>query len=373
MPTRLDQVPRYRKFVNDLAKIQEQILWNTQTDVSRLAADAFDRVRAICAHRYSLIPSDDFFGAQASRHLGALDTQIETVFKELSVHVLARIFRMRKASYVLTHAGEVEALARTLKPKGEQAPQIRISQEEITKQLTSETLTGHRLDHRITLSLSRIRRKVMDAVELSRINGDDTKAMLDRLEYCFPDKIAYKRPPRIIKQLKEADAKKEKAQPVAVSFLTPEEWEDVVDQYKDTELPETRFDKEPVSVGEGGEREMYSWEIEQEITNDFVRAVRDGESSAAKKFADQYGVTDFVWVAILDDRTDECCEWRNGLSTSEIRDELDGDHSDDDCQAETPPAHFNCRCRLAAVAELPERVEDEVGDVNDWLERMSEQ
>ena len=366
---RLDQVPRYKNFMNDLAKVQEQILWNTQTDVSRLASEAFERIRAICAHRYSIIPSDDFFGSQASRHLSALDAQLEAVLKELGVHILARLFRMRKASYVLAQAGEFEALARTLKPKGEQAPELRISHSEITKQITQDTITGHRLDHRITIALSRLRRKIMDAVELSRINEDDTKAMLDRVEYCFPDKIAYKKPHRVIKPFKESDAKK--GSPVSVNLLDPSEWEDVVSQFKDTELPETRFDNEPVNVGEGGERQMYSWEIEQEITNDFVRAVRDGEKSAAKDLADKYGVKDFVWVAVLDNRTDECCEWRHGLSTREIRDALGDEHSDDECQAETPPAHFNCRCRLAAIADLPERVEDEVADVNQWLEDMS--
>lgn len=375
MKARLDQIPRYKKFVSRTDKALEQILWNTQTDVSRLSSEAFERVRAVCAHRYVLIPETDLFGGEASRHFAALDAQIEAIFKELAIHIVARVMRMRKHAYLLARLAEFEAIARAVKHKGKPNIQDAIQKDDVDQAMTRLTDAGHRLDLRIQLSLSRIKRKVMDALELARINQEKAPEMLDRIEKAFPKKVAYKRPPRILKPLREADSDKPvkpSASSVQVNFMDGEEWSDFVQSYKDTELPESRFDKEKVTVGEG-DREMYAWEIEQEITHDFVKGVRNAEGKAGEK-GKAHGVEDFVWVAVLDERTDECCDWRHGLSTSEIEDKLSDEHDDDECQAIVPPAHFNCRCRLVAVAEVPEgeEIEDEVAEVDEWLESLRE-
>jgi len=81
------------------------------------------------------------------------------------------------------------------------------------------------------------------------------------------------------------------------------------------------------------------------------------------------GVKDLNWIAVIDDRTDDCCLWRDGLTTMEIEDELNGNHADDDCDATTPPAHFNCRCRLAPVTDdLPDVPASNQIDFEEWLD-----
>ena len=118
--------------------------------------------------------------------------------------------------------------------------------------------------------------------------------------------------------------------------------------------PKTFFDvkdphsKEPMRDNITEDDKIYGWEMEQQLTHDFVTSVREGQIDAAN----ENGITEFIWIAVLDDRTCEnCCEWRSGLLTSEIEKELDGNEFlRDHCDVSTPPAHFNCRCGIAPVA-----------------------
>jgi hypothetical protein len=118
-------------------------------------------------------------------------------------------------------------------------------------------------------------------------------------------------------------------------------------------------------VTTGEEKERYTWEVEQELTEDFVQSVRSGEQEAAKA----QGINDFMWIAILDKATDECCALRDGHSSSEIEDMLDqGKLDSEDCDAIVAPGHFNCRCQSAPMTDdLPERVEIDYGSFDDWL------
>jgi len=114
----------------------------------------------------------------------------------------------------------------------------------------------------------------------------------------------------------------------------------------------------------------YVWEFERDLTNEFVKSVRTGQIAAAN----ENGITDFVWIAVIDSKTDECCQWRDGLLISEIRERL-GDHRDEDeaCNIEgdnlTPPIHFNCRCTLAPAAEnIPDKPDTGAKSFDEWLE-----
>jgi SPP1 gp7 family putative phage head morphogenesis protein len=92
--------------------------------------------------------------------------------------------------------------------------------------------------------------------------------------------------------------------------------------------------------------------------------VRAGEIEAAK----EQGIDDFVWTAVIDERTDECCLWRDGLLVSEIEAELNGDHSGDDCDSTVPPAHINCRCRVLPVsAQYVEQQQTGFQGIDEWL------
>ena len=146
---------------------------------------------------------------------------------------------------------------------------------------------------------------------------------------------------------------------VNFEFLDSETWDGIVNDYaadygQVNRSPEgitdavNPFNDEPITDSLQT-RYYYEWEIERDATHDFVKLVRDGQVDAAK----ENGITDFIWIAILDDRTcEKCCEWRNGLSSSMIEKRLKEDAElEDACDAIVPPAHFNCRCTVAPMTD----------------------
>jgi hypothetical protein len=143
----------------------------------------------------------------------------------------------------------------------------------------------------------------------------------------------------------------------------------MVADYTDEYIPETRAPEFVYDVKQdsGEYEEWYGWEIEQEITNDFVTSVREGQETAAK----ENGVTDFVWIALLDSVTDDCCRWRHAKTSQEIIDELKDKHADDECKAVVPPAHFNCRCDLAPMVDMPDEPPPDFGEFDKWLDEAA--
>lgn len=154
-------------------------------------------------------------------------------------------------------------------------------------------------------------------------------------------------------------------------------WNRVVHEYQNDYVPIDRspenfinlkdpFTSIPIKDDIPESDKIYAWELENEITNDFVKTVRDGQVSAAN----ENGIDDFVWISILDDKTDECCQWRHGLLTGEIEDRLAKDDSlSEDCDAVVPPAHFNCRCTLAPASKDLQMVNntDLNQEFDEWL------
>jgi len=181
--------------------------------------------------------------------------------------------------------------------------------------------------------------------------------IVDQLKHAFPKIIAYKRPPKALTKLKEAKASAAGKSYFDFDFIDQDDWDMAVQAYQDTELPSNRFDNVASWDPEKGMM-SYQWEGEQEATEDFVKQVRYGQVDAAKDM----GIQEFVWVAVLDDKTcEECCEPRNGLTTSEI------DQLNDNCDENTPPAHFNCRCQISPVAATDEVEGPDWEAFNDWV------
>jgi hypothetical protein len=156
----------------------------------------------------------------------------------------------------------------------------------------------------------------------------------------------------------------------ATGVIDQDSWDNAVDDYLLDEVPNDRspyskvFDetKEP---GEDG-HERYQWEVEQQVTDDFVQSVRSGEVDAAN----ENGITDMIWITVIDQKTCQyCCRPRDGMLSAEIEAALKSGKLDADaCDALVPPAHPWCRCRVSpATADLPEKAPPDFGPWNDWL------
>ncbi len=222
---------------------------------------------------------------------------------------------------------------------------------------------------RIHLALERLKRKVIDAVQMSRIMEETHEEAMVRAGKAFPAVRVQKRLHELTRALVEANRRPEEGDALyGPLFIDADDWDDIVAEYKDEYVPEwrdPRYSMEtPISAGEDGEYMLYPWQVEQEMTEDFVGSVRAGEVDSANA----QGITDFVWIAVLDSHTDDCCRKRDGLTNAEIEANLDGEWKADECQASVPPAHFNCRCRIApATDDLPEKPADNSQDLEDWL------
>lgn len=357
---RFDDVPRYRKWVKARDRALEELHTRAQLESTDVMKNSLTHVLQAARGYYQ--PAAH--GIDAIEHF---DHHIRSIFAEAGVQLSMILSKLKKRSYTLAKASESEILAQLIK-RQVRASVTRMDMEKLAKK---PTLAKGHPDHRIKLYLDRLRRKIVNQAQTSVLNAKDVNAFLIDVLYAFPRKRSIIRPKRILKPalMEAGDTPKVDA---AIDLIDQEEWDDMLKAYKDEYVPKYRGPEYVVDMGTGDETdEWYAWEFERDLTNEFVSAVRDGQIDAAR----ENGITDFVWIAVVDDVTDACCLWRDGLLTSEIEAQMPDHEGDDEgCDVEpdagmTPPIHFNCRCTLAPASEtMPEQPDDGSKDFGDWLD-----
>lgn len=361
---RIDSKGRYKNFVNKRDASLERFLLKTRAKVADELRRFIAVVQVEINRTYPLLNKNtiDPNTRMALRFLDeAIAKHAEVISQDIAHHWIV----MRYMVYPLAQAGEQQALIQTKGGK----PKV-ISLEDMRAVAYGELHFGGSIEGSVQLSMSRLRRDIMDAVEVSRLMQDELPACMERVLKIFPKEERLKRP-KALSRVREADIKRgQDVFSLGDFFLSEDEWQDIVDEYKADFIPRWRDPRygqlaSPVSLGDKNEVAVYPWELERNITEDFVDTVRKGEHDAAKK----QGITDFVWIAVVDNRTDDCCLKRDGLTTTEIKTKLDGEWAEDKCRAFTPAAHPNCRCRLApATDNLPDIPDAGEAEFNDWLD-----
>lgn len=383
----LNEIPAYRSFIKERDRAIESL-------INRAIAESNDLLRgALSAAVLTVLGQFDAMRrnpnpAQAIKHL---DQMLDEVFGSLArglAHVQSRVmFHVE----LLTKAGTAEALARVSKIK----PEVQMTATRPTRNSRDEPIEG-----RARVTVAKFQRDLVDAVSASLWLEEDMDELKRRLWAALPEQRALKRPPRKLKPLQEAnwfeDIENEDEGEVGIragtggarftfgGFMAEGEWRGLVKDVTDTYIPTNRGPEAVIEDAEGFKRELkklmpdltpasfengsvelrYEWQYEQELAHELVRQTQTNEESTARK----NGVTSFIWVAIIDDKTDDCCAWRDGLTVEEIADALQNEHSDDECQAFAPPAHFNCRCRLAPVLDAEDmKIESNQPEFDEWL------
>jgi hypothetical protein len=346
----LNASPKYRSFIQDRDRALEKLLSNSHariTDYTNAALREIESEAALLCHRHA---SASFPQTRALVH--QFDERISRVFYFLSTLITREINALMRRSYVLSCVGEAEAIARAT---GEAKYNVHGKD---AKQANPE---------RIQYLLNQARYKILKAFEQGIVLEETSTEIMERVKKAFPELKKYLKAPRQLKPLKESAAEDERdpVKDAADGFISEEDWQDVVHDYLTEYVPQYSGRGETVGEFKGDEYDArYGWEIESEANHAFVDQVRTGQN----EIANQNGYTDMVWIAILDNKTDDCCEWRNGLTSSEIEASLEDEHADDDCDAIVPPAHFNCRCSQAPYTEdlgEPEKVD--FSDFDAWL------
>jgi SPP1 gp7 family putative phage head morphogenesis protein len=279
-------------------------------------------------------------------------------------HFIKLMKDLRRQVYTLSYAGESEAIGQALGYK----TTYNLPATKVVQKANSETFTGGNVEDRVQLAINRLVRRIMNVIELAAVNEEEQYNFDRKLNAALPKARTVSTEQRNVTvgpKLREAEQIGPK-EDMSVGFIDDETWDELVDTYKEEYVPSWRGPESSYTVKTAsGEKEtLYSWELEQEVTQDFVYQVRTGQIDAAK----ENGINDYVWVAVVDSRTDDCCLWRDGLTTAEIERRLKTDRADDNCQSIVPPAHFNCRCVLAPmVEEMPEAPDENTKDFESWL------
>jgi len=367
---RFDEIPSYKQFVNKRDETLEHIFRNHRLKITDMIDKAFVDSMLLAKNWFQVLQADPY----NKRKMRQLDDQIDVVFDSVTQTIAWEQVRLRRVVYMLSHAAEAEAVARVMKNPAK----LRLNQSEIQQKAFAKLQDGTDLVKRIDLYFSDIRKKIITAVEQALLFEDMPDEMLGRILLCLPKKRALPGNKTVLKKVKKAkivEAVKPKftGDESGVTFdFGPKggvrtssfdwdnaTWDDVVKySQEDYSLidrsPETFFDtknpfsKQPIRTEVDEQEKIYGWEMEQQLTNDFVKSVREGQIDAANV----NGINEFIWIAVLDDRTcEKCCEWRSGLLTSEIEKILADDKElAEHCDVLVPPAHFNCRCGIAPVA-----------------------
>jgi hypothetical protein len=360
----LTKSPDYVKFTDQRDKALESVLWVHLKAIDQIFAKLHRKVVLLLGNRLTV---------QIFARDGA--GMIRDEFELAASQVFALMLRLRSESYLLAHVSEIEAIARVF------GHTLHYDMRKAHKTFADKTPMhdGAHLADRVQLWLDRLRRKLEDALSLSLVQGSTDEEIKARVNRVFGG--ARGKRPGVARALnrskfKEADPPYEDPgstiKSISVGFANDEDWEGIIDDYFDENLPASIFRRGPTDKTlfydalSGETEERYAYEVENEITDDFVRSIRAGTQDAAT----ENGITDFEWVAILDKVTDDCCRTRDGLSSEEIEKAIDDGKLDtDDCDAIVPPAHFNCRCRSTPMtADMPERPNVDYASFGEWLE-----
>lgn len=354
---------RYRQFVDDRDRALERIHQHAQMDIAQHMKDFFEQTEMVVSY-LSLRNSSSLINFQ--HNSSALEQGMVQNLKLIFGSILGRIHRMRQAVYILTYASEAEAIGQATQLKAHTT----ITSQDIHETVHAPTLSGDALDKRVWFNLMNLKAKILRAYELAMIQELSPEETLQKVSDSFPPLQVYTRAPRALKKAREAsynlldDENGNSKADFSNTILSDSDWDMMVDAYKNTELPASRFEPGSAFDDETGTFK-YNWELEQELTDDFVNQVRNGQVNAANDL----GIEEFVWIAVIDDKTcDECCLPRNGKTTGEIQEMLDNGELDEDaCDAEVPPAHPHCRCNIGPVASTDEVQGADFKAFGEWL------
>jgi len=320
-------------------------------DVKRIASDLV------------IIPQ----GLNANR-LHIFETRLDALLHSSASELYSLVLNIRKTTFTLANLAESEAMGRAL---GKSQKHV-LTGTKVDKILSHPSPRGGQMHSRIEWQLARLKGRLLDGFHLSMVQEEALPEMLDRIDKIFPKASKAIRPKKVLKHA-EADEKSRFTigNFGTTGYLDEEAWNQVVHDYLADEIPFPTFGRTMQDYQIEDNVRFYDWEIEQEITQDFVYRVRDGQVDAANT----NGIEDFAWIAILDKNTcDDCCAPRNGLSSSEIESALEnGDLDSDACEAIVPPAHINCRCIPAPMTmDMPDAVPVYQGSFEDWMnERLA--
>jgi len=363
----------YTKFIYDRDTALERLLINSRLRQADMMNRSFTQVLDRINHRYPELSILD------PTSISRLDEDIDRIFKALTVSLWLEIGELRKKTYMLSNVGEAQAISGAVNA----IPKFKVDPYTLND-ITREDFIGGSVLEVIAHNLNSIRRKIITKVEEQLLTDQPVEFALYYAFKQFPRmKAPPSKPPLKKVKPREANTKPkfsikspEGSDSVVLTQgeFTPFVWDQVtwdklLEDYSKDYIPVDRSPaavyslKDPLTQDKiKYEDGIYAWEVEKEVTHDFVSQVRAGQIAAAN----DKGIKDFVVITVLDDRTCEtCCDgWGcadfDGMKVSEIEKMTKNKYS-------APPYHFNCRCTLAPVIEGEDQITGDLSNMSDWV------
>lgn len=350
----------YVSFINQRDKVLEKILLNSQRRQSDILRACLTAMIECIRSQIQFVDDKGIVSGNAQDMRKRVEPTFDHLISITTDRLVLEIKDLRRKSYVLARVGEAEAIGRA---QGSNAKYY-VTTQDISPVVNRDAFAGGKLNDRVTMYLARIKTKLLDRMSIGILTGSTREEILRSCVSALPKTHKLKYSKVIGRPIREAN-QKEIRQSMSVGFVSDDEWAALVKDYKSEYVPIERGPKWVVGESSYDINETYAWELEKDVNEELVLAVRSGEVAAAT----ENGVVDMMWIAVIDDKTDECCVWRDGLTSTEIEEELAGDHEDDESDAIVPPAHFNCRCRMAPALEaISDEPESNSEEFLQWLE-----
>lgn len=371
--------PKYEHFMKSRDRVLENLLTKYQGLTSAVVDELKKKVQQIASSylHHGLSHYD------ARKRRSQFEKQLQPWFDIAAEETFALIKRLRRSTYALAYIGQTEGIARAT---GDVDP-IHIPTSTLDQIAGKDAPSGGPLRHRIDLAFSRLLRDVCDSFHLSQVMAtpaedgspdrtpESAADLVARVGRAFPRRVENVKKRAVMAKLQESfgfPGRHDGSGPSGVSLsfgvISPDEWSQILEDYFSEHFPIDSPNRTPYSrvyySEEPSDEGRYEWELETEVTEDFVRTVRAGDNDSANA----QGITDFQWIAIIDNKTDDCCTWRDSLTSSEIEAKLEDEHADDECDAIVPPAHFYCRCRSVPMTDdIQETEQSDLPSFDDWL------
>lgn len=360
----LNDKKKYRDFSNSRNDLLELILKNTQKRITDILDQAFIQAMDTVKSRWDHLVAT-FHPQPIKLRISQLEKDLGLSFDIASARIVTEIISMRRKTFLLSYAGEAQAIELVTNKQQDQAPSKAVASMFMNQSIGDYPDVQTFVDMEIT----KVKRKIVDAAYTSACLSDTIEQALGRIYKTLPRTKSWPSKPKLkkVKKIKESNGNPSLSITVGPrggmtnQYWQWDEttWDQIIKDYQDDYIPISRSPtkafniKDPVSDAVPyddipKDDRVYGWEVEKEVSHDFVKQVRSGQIEAANNV----GIDDFVWIAILDDKTCEyCCEWRNGKTSKEIEKILSKNKElADYCDAIVPPAHPNCRCTPAPVA-----------------------
>lgn len=285
------------------------------------------------------------------------------VVNQYSGRIAKELVMMKLATRVVSYGAGLKGLDfTTRKPTRSRV----MNRDSLLKNWSNEDVMA-----RVHVELQKIALRCVTEYESAIVRGEDKMGAITAAKRAFPKKIKIARAPRTANRLKEAKRPEDQTikntsqrRPVELTaFIDQDTWDTIMAQIKDIDIVSDR--SLAVKYSDEYGNELYEWEIEKQAQQEFVDEVFSGDNEAMKS----KGITDMVWQAVTDDKTDDCCAARDGMLVSEIRRYISTHGELGGCDGDVPPLHFNCRCRVYPVDDSMEDLRHEIDwqGFEDWL------